>query len=106
MRAGETRHRVTLQKPVQARAAFGDVRTTYADVATVWAAIDWESGRRYEAAAQLNSEVQGIIRIRYRSDIKADWRIKYGARYIQVLSIANIYERDREMQINCREAQD
>jgi SPP1 family predicted phage head-tail adaptor len=106
MRAGELRHRITLQKPVNTRAAFGDVRTTYADVATVWAAIEWGSGRRFESASQLNSEVQGVIRIRYRSDVLADWRIQYKARYFQIISIANIRERGEELQLNCKEALD
>jgi SPP1 family predicted phage head-tail adaptor len=106
MRAGELNNRIILQKPTQSRASFGDMTTTFVDVATVWAAIEWQSGRRFESAKQLNSEVQGVIRIRYRSDIKPEWRLKYGDRYIQILSIANVYERDRELQLNCKEAQD
>ena len=106
MRAGELRNRITLQKPVQTRNTFNEMVTTYPDVATVWAAVEWRSGRRYESANQLNSEIQGIIRIRYRSDIKPEWRIKYGTRYIQILSIANVYEKDRELQLNCKEMTD
>ena len=106
MRAGELRHRITLQKPVQTRSSFNELVTTYTDVDTVWAAVEWQSGRRFEAAKQLNAEVQGIIRIRYRSDVRAEWRIKYGDRYIQILSIANVRERDQELQLNCKEAQD
>lgn len=106
MRAGELRNRITLQKPTHSRNSFNELVASYADVATVWAAIDWQSGRRYLEASQLNAEVQGVIRIRFRSDIKPEWRLKYGDRYIQILSIANIRERDRELQLNCKEAQD
>ena len=106
MRAGELRNRITLQKPVHARSAFNEDVTTYVDVASVWAAIDWGSGRRFLEASQLNSEVQGVIRIRYRSDVQAQWRIAYGSRVFQILSIANIQERGRELQLSCKEAQD
>jgi SPP1 family predicted phage head-tail adaptor len=80
--------------------------TTYTDVATVWAAVDWQSGRRFLEASQLNAEVGGVIRIRYRSDIRPEWRLKYGDRCITILSIANMREGDRELQLNCKEAQD
>jgi SPP1 family predicted phage head-tail adaptor len=106
MRAGQLNSRIILQKPVHTPSSFGDLVTTYADVATVWSAIDWGSGRRFEAAKQLNAEVQGVIRIRYRSDVKADWRIGYGGRTIVILSIANVKEKDAEIWFNCKEAQD
>jgi len=106
MRAGELRHQVTLQSPTQARNAFNEMETTWTDVATVWAAIEWRSGRRYLEAAQLNAEVQGVIRIRYRSGVQPYWRFKFGDRYISILSMTNIYERNREIQFNCKEAQD
>lgn len=106
MRGGELRKRITLQKPVHARNDFGEMVTTYSDFITVWAAIEWQSGRRFLEAKQLNAEVQGVVRIRWRDDIQPEWRIKYKDRYIQILSIANIQERGREIQFNCKEAQD
>jgi len=106
MRAGELRHRITLQKPVHTRDAFGESVTTYEDMATVYAAIEWQSGRRYVEAAQINAEVQGVTRIRYRSDVRPDWRIQYKERYIRIISLANIRERDEELQLNCKEFQD
>lgn len=106
MHAGELRHRITLQKPAQTRSSYNEDVTSYTDVVTVWAAVEWRSGRRYQEAAQLNAEIQGVIRLRYRSDVKPEWRVKYGDRYIQILAIINPGERDRELQLNCREAQD
>ena len=106
MRAGQTNKQITLKKPVHTPNAALEIETTYVDVATVWAAIDWESGRLFEAAKQLNAEVQGVIHIRYRSDVKADWRIGYGRRTIVILSIANVKEKDVELVLNCKEALD
>jgi SPP1 family predicted phage head-tail adaptor len=106
MRIGEIRHRLTFQKPTYARDANEEDIVTYADFIKVWGAIDWESGRRYLEAKQLNAEVQGVVRIRYREGIEPDWRIKFEGRTLQILSIANIRERDVELQFNVREAQD
>lgn len=104
-RSGEFRSRVTLRKPVKTRSDYGDMVTSYEDVATVWAVIEWKSGKRFEAAAALNAEVDGVVRIRYRSDVRADWRIRHGNRQIAILSLANIHERDREIHLTCKEAQ-
>jgi SPP1 family predicted phage head-tail adaptor len=106
MRAGQLNKRITLQQPVHTRSAFNEDVVTYADVGQVWAAIDWGSGRRFESASQLNSEVQGVIRIRYRSDVKPYWRIVYDTRTFEILSIANTKELKVELILNCKEAQD
>ena len=95
MKAGSLRHRITLQQPTESRDSFQEMVTTWTDVATVPAAIDWGSGRRFLEAKQLNAEVEGIVLIRYRSDIQPEWRIKYDDRYFEILSISNIQERDR-----------
>lgn len=105
-RAGDYRHQVTLQSPPTSTNAFNELTGSWTDEATVWAAIEWGSGRRFLEASQLNSEVQGIVRIRYRSDIDATWRISYKSRTFQIISIANVYERNREMVITCKEALD
>lgn len=103
MRAGALDKRVTIRKPVQTVNSFNETVTTYTDVATVWAAVEWRSGRRFEEAAKLNAEIQGVIRIRYRTDIRPEWRLKYGNRDIQILSVTNPYERGQELQLNCKE---
>lgn len=107
LNADELRTRIVLRKPVQTPdATSGEFILTYADVATVWAAVEWESGRRFESAKQLNAEVQGVIRIHYRGDVKADWQFGLGNRNIQILSRSDYRERHEELWLNCREALD
>lgn len=106
MKSGDFRHQITLQSPSYARDAKQELVATWTDEATVWAAIEWGSGRRFAEASQLNAEVSGIIRIRYRSDVQPTWRIYYDERYFQIISIANVMERGRELQLNCKEFQD
>jgi SPP1 family predicted phage head-tail adaptor len=107
MRAGDLRTPIILKKPVRTPdAATAEMITTYETVATVWSAVEWGSGRRFESAKQLNAEVEGVVRIRYRTDIKADWRIGLGRRTIQILSLANVRERNEELVLTCKETQD
>jgi len=106
MKSGDLRHRITLQSPSHSRDEYQQMVPTWTDEATVWAAIEWGSGRRYVEASQLNAEIKGVVRIRYRSDVQPTWRISYDGRYFQILSIANVMERGRELQLNCKEFQD
>lgn len=106
MKSGDLRHRITLQSPSYSRNDYMENEVTWTDEVTVWAAIEWGSGRRYAEASQLNAEIKGVIRIRYRSDVQPTWRIYYDGRYFQILSIANVMERGRELQLNCKEFQD
>ena len=106
MRAGELRHRLTLQQPVETVNDFGETVISYSDVDTVWGAVDPNAGKRYFEAMQANSEIQGAIRLRYRSDIEATWRILYGTRVLQIISIINPKERDQELLVYYKEALD
>jgi len=102
MRAGELRNRLTLQKPTYSRSGINP-EPTWGDVATVWGGFLSQSGRLVYEARQNDSQVQGIARIRYRSDICAEWRLKYGSRILTILSIVNVKEQDRELLIHYRE---
>ena len=96
MNIGKLRQRVTLQQPVTGSNAIGEVTYTWADVATVWAAVEPTTGALYYAAQQAESKVDGRVRIRYRSDVLPTWRVKFGARYLSIVSILNPQERNKE----------
>ena len=106
MRAGERRQRITLQKPNRSRNSMNELVDTWADVATVWAAVIPNSGQRFFEALQFTSQVQGVVRIRYRTDVRPEWRLKYGVRYLTIISVVNSKEQDRELLIYYKEAQD
>ena len=98
MEAGKLRQRVDLQR----RTVSGGL-DTWSTVATVWAAIEPLSGNRYLQATVPVNEVQGMIRIRYRSDILPEWRIRFGQRVFLITSIINVLQANRELQIMYRE---
>lgn len=100
---GSMRTRITLQKPVKSR-SDGSLVTTWTDVATVWAAVHPLVGKEYHSAMQEQSESTHKINMRYRSDIRADWRIKLGNRELDIASPPiNIDERNVELVLYCKE---
>lgn len=78
MRAGELRHRCSLQCAQEVKGRGGSVVTTWLDVGKVWAEIMIPTGRVAVAADQLTAEITAEIRVRYRTDVTAGMRIVHG----------------------------
>lgn len=53
MNIGKLRHRITLQRQINAQNDYGAVVTTWQGIATVWAEIKPISGREYFEASQV-----------------------------------------------------
>lgn len=73
-RAGRFRRRLTIQSRTETTNDYGETVWTWSDHATVWAGIEPLRGREFFAAEQLQSEVQGRIRMRYRGDLNTKMR--------------------------------
>lgn len=85
MPAGDLRHRVTLEQRVQAADDGVGLTTTYAPVATVWAAIRGVRGAMYVERVQVGEGATHSIRIRYRDPAGFD-HVSEGARRWRVRS--------------------
>lgn len=103
MRAGELRHRVTLQQPAETRNEYGEAERTWSHVATVWAAVEPLSGREYFDSQQRQAAVSTRITLRYQPGITPHMRVLFGARVYEIDSVIDIEERHREMQLMCAE---
>lgn len=106
MRAGLLRHRLTIQIPSKSRNDFGELIESWNDWATVWGSIEPNLGKRYFEAKQANSEVQGLIRIRYRTGLLPTMRVKYGDQIFKIISIVHPFEKKQELHILYKEALD
>lgn len=105
MRAiGKLRHRVALQSPTTTRSSTGAALVAYSTTATVWAAVEPLSGREYLASSQTQNEVTTRIVIRYYSGVAPSWRVVFGSKTYTVEAVINDDERDRHMQLMCKEA--
>lgn len=103
MQSGTLRHRVTLQSFTTSPDVYGEPIKTWADLATVWAAVEPLRGREYFQAQQTHAEVSYRVRIRHRADILPTMRVLHAGKTLEILSVINIDERNRELHLMCKE---
>lgn len=103
MKAGDLRHRVTIQKQTADTDSFGDEQNVWQDIATVWAAVEPLRGREFFQSQKENAETTVRIRIRYRNGITQDMRVVFGDKVYEINSIIDIDERHTELQLMCQE---
>lgn len=103
MKAGDLRHRITIQENRPVKDAEGIVQDSWVDLATVWAALKPLSGRELLAAQALQSETTGTLEIRYRAGIKPSQRVIFGGRVLEILAVLNKEEKNRELGLLTKE---
>lgn len=91
IRAGELRHRVTVQHRVNdGQDDNGEFREHWADVATVFAKIEPMTGREHWNGDQVASEVTHRVITRHGSHLdgySSAWRLVFGTRIFEVESV-------------------
>lgn len=103
--SGKLRNPIELQREVKTPDGGGGstlVPTTFANVRAFIKPIS--GGERFHAM-RLEANVTHRIFIRYRADLKASDRIKYGTREFQIRAVLNIEERNRWLEIYADEGQ-
>ena len=104
MRAGQLRHRVTIERRTEVDDGAGGSVETWATFATVWAAVIPLTGRELFAAQQVASTVSHRIEMRYLAGVLAGtMRAKHETRVLNIRTVMNIDERDRETHLLCEE---
>lgn len=97
MRAGTLKHRIVIQSETKTPDGIGGSTLTWADKMEAWAAIWPLSAKESLDAMKLELVVTHKIRIRYRSGITAKNRIKFGSRIFNIVSLINLDERGRTL---------
>ncbi len=103
MRAGDLRHKVTIQQKTITKDTEGIPSETWTDFATVWAAIEPLQGREFFSAQAINAQVTTRIRIRYLAGISPTMRVSYGTRIFDIQAVIDVEERHLELQLMCQE---
>ena len=101
---GSLNKRITLQYPTKVSDDMGGFTETWVDAATVWSAIWPTSAREQVQSMKETMTISHRIRIRYRSILRPDWRVKFGNRYFNIVSIINPSERNEWLDLMCKEA--
>lgn len=100
---GRMNKRITLQHKTLVSDGMGAYTASWVDVATINAAIMPVSANEVIRAEQMTMTITHRIRIRFRLNIKASWRIKFGNRFFQVVSMLNPNERNEWLDIMAAE---
>lgn len=86
MNPGELRDRITFQiKPEQSGGVI-NLDPTFEDYCTVWAKVEYLKGREFWSAKAVNAEQTVRLIIRYRTDITADMRVKFGGNTYEIIA--------------------
>ena len=105
MQAGTLRHRVAIQETLSlAQNSYGEPVTTWGTVATVWASVSPLSGRELAMAQQVRPDVTHKVVMRHRDNVTPKQRILHDSRALEIESVRNADERDRMLELMCKEA--
>ena len=101
---GKLRHRVTIQTATITRNDRGAEVLAWVDTATVYADIRTVGGQEQVIANQLETAtLLHTITIRYRTALSPKQRIKWGTRYFAIEAIIERDNRQRTLDLSCRE---
>ena len=101
---GDLNKRIILQYETKVSDSMGGFTTVWNDAATVFAAIWPTSAAELVQSKQTDMVISHRIRIRFRSVLRPSWRIKFGTRYFNIVSIINPNEKNEYLDIMAREA--
>ena len=104
MQIGQLNKRITLQYETKTADDMGGFSVVWTDSATVWAAIWPISANELVQSMQTDMIISHRIRIRYRSGVLPSWRICFGSRYFNIVSIINPSERGEWLELMCKES--
>lgn len=104
MQLGKLNKRISIISTTQVSDGMGGFNETDTTVATIWAAIWPLTGKEQLQSQQTAMEISHRIRIRYRSGMLSSYRLKFGTRYFNIVSIINPNEENRWLDLMCKEA--
>ena len=97
------KQRVSIMKQSDGQNSYGEVRDVWDVMAIVWADVEPLRGRALFQASQTYSEVSYKITIRYQPGILPNMRILYKDKTFHIISVINIKEQNRYLEIMCKE---
>ncbi len=102
-RVASLRARLTLEQPGGVSDNSGGVTLTWATVASLWGNIRPAGGNEQLRFDREHANVDHLIRIRFRYDIKADMRFRVGARVFEVRRVDDPDGRRKWLDCLCEE---
>ena len=104
MRSGDYNKRFTIQYPAYAGDGMGTPVETWSDLKTVWGKISPKYASQVIHSMQVDMVITHELWIRYRSNFRPEWRLKFGNRFFSIVSIVNPNEGNVNLGLNFKEA--
>ena len=98
---GALKARVTLQSPLRIADEIGGAAITWSDEGDVWAEVAALSANEGAALDSLTSYASYRLIIIRRDDVRAGWRVAWGARLLRVTGVRD--EGAPRIQLTCEE---
>lgn len=109
MKAGQLRELVKIQSPSSTQDEYGYSGSAWSDVFTTGsgythASVQPVNGREYFSGREMQNPVTHRVRMRFQSGVIPKMRVLVGgSRILQIESVINVDERDRELVLMCKE---
>ena len=103
MRAGLLRQRLAVQSVTRSQNNYGEPTDSWSTLTTIWGSVEPLQGRELFTARQVNPELTHKITVRYSTAITPDKRIAFGSRAFDINQVRNIDERNKTMELICKE---
>jgi SPP1 family predicted phage head-tail adaptor len=105
MRIGDLNKRIDIQAQTRTPDGLGGFTVVYATIASQIAAAIWPvSASETVQAAMTVMTITHRIRIRFRSGLRASYRVSWAGRYFSVVSIIDPNTAHRFLDLMCKEA--
>jgi SPP1 family predicted phage head-tail adaptor len=104
MRAGQMKCRVEVQSKASNANSYGEDVITWTTVGYRWASIEPLNSKELIEAQQIKSESTHRVKMRYDSDITPEHRLVFNGRTLEINSLINVMELNKELILICRES--
>lgn len=101
--ATEARHYVSIQRLTQSSDGEGGFTSIWATVGNMWASVNPIRAIQQYQFKSINVDATHHITTRGYTDINEKDRILFKGRFLEVMTIENIQERDFELFLTCKE---
>lgn len=103
MDIGRTNKRITFFQYKGKENTLLQTEQELTEVKTVWASVEPTRGREYQEAQRIRPELTYKITTRYHKGITPDMVIKFKEKYFDIISIINVREQNKMLEIICTE---
>ena len=100
---GGMRHRLVLERAVEAEDGAGGRVAAWETVATLWGAVEEPAGREAEEADAVGGTKRVRVALRHRGDIGPAMRLRLGARVLDIEAVRDAKGERRFLVADCIE---